>query len=439
MRENYIPVLTGTTDPWPPATRAGPRASSPTAKPPSDTRAASAASSSHKTNIPKGQTGQQARTAHRPRQQDHRHRHNPGTQGPQPHLPHRHRGETPRQGHIHQNDQAQTQEANQTGKENALPPAQVQQPEPGRGLATSQHPVKTPKHPHLDQKTEQNASNHRNPRRDQCLRPPDTPQPRNQGKQYQQGPLYQTNLRSAVLTRDQNKCVYCGKSGKNNKLQLDHVVPRASNGANRYDNLVATLQGMQSAKGEHAAGNIPEEKTQEADGNQEKTRHGPRRCNPHEHHHSRTRQGLAQPRLDRHRARRRHHRSRETPLRRGEIPTRRRRSYRLSNPTKVHPRYPNHHHRHRQGQPAENRARQKWHTQGKGIPGILQTATPYTDENPHTQPQEETKTCRKRCHRRPRGLHPQRCQSARLRNHQQKRSGTHQTQVEEHQGQRRQL
>ncbi len=66
--------------------------------------------------------------------------------------------------------------------------------------------------------------------------------PEIKGKQYQQGPLYQTNLRSAVLTRDQNKCVYCGKSGKNSKLQLDHVVPRASNGANRYDNLVATCK-----------------------------------------------------------------------------------------------------------------------------------------------------------------------------------------------------
>ena len=97
-------------------------------------------------------------------------------------CPHRHRGETPGQGHIHQNDQAQTQEADQTRKENALPPAQVQQPDQGTGLATSQHPVKTPKHPNLGRKTEQNASNRRNPRRDQRLRPSDTPQPRNQGK-----------------------------------------------------------------------------------------------------------------------------------------------------------------------------------------------------------------------------------------------------------------
>ena len=64
--------------------------------------------------------------------------------------------------------------------------------------------------------------------------------PEIKGTEYQQGPLYQTNLRTAVMTRDGNKCVYCNRSGKKTALELDHVVPRASNGPDRYDNLVAS-------------------------------------------------------------------------------------------------------------------------------------------------------------------------------------------------------
>ena len=43
----------------------------------------------------------------------------------------------------------------------------------------------------------------------QLLRDPEI-----QGIEYQQGPLYRTNLRAAVLHRDGNKCVYCKRSGK---------------------------------------------------------------------------------------------------------------------------------------------------------------------------------------------------------------------------------
>ena len=70
-----------------------------------------------------------------------------------------------------------------------------------------------------------------------------------QGVQYQQGPLYRTNLRAAVLHRDGNRCVYCDRSGKNNKLELDHVKPRSDNGSDRYDNLVASCQGCNRRKG----------------------------------------------------------------------------------------------------------------------------------------------------------------------------------------------
>ena len=73
--------------------------------------------------------------------------------------------------------------------------------------------------------------------------------PEIQGKEYQQGPLYRTNLRTAVLQRDGNKCVYCGKSGRNQTLELDHVVPRSGDGRNRHDNLVAACRQCNSRKG----------------------------------------------------------------------------------------------------------------------------------------------------------------------------------------------
>ena len=69
----------------------------------------------------------------------------------------------------------------------------------------------------------------------QVLRNPDI-----KGREYQQGPLYRTNLRAAVLTRDNRRCVYCGRTSRKTPLELEHVVPRASGGTDRYDNLVAS-------------------------------------------------------------------------------------------------------------------------------------------------------------------------------------------------------
>ena len=70
-----------------------------------------------------------------------------------------------------------------------------------------------------------------------------------QGNQYQQGPLYRTNLRAAVLHRDSNKCAYCDRSGRNSKLELEHVVPRSAGGPDRYDNLVASCNTCNDRKG----------------------------------------------------------------------------------------------------------------------------------------------------------------------------------------------
>ena len=69
------------------------------------------------------------------------------------------------------------------------------------------------------------------------------------GTEYQQGPLYRSNLRAAVLERDNNQCVYCDKSGKNTYLQMDHVHPKSKGGSDRYDNRVAACKPCNTAKG----------------------------------------------------------------------------------------------------------------------------------------------------------------------------------------------
>ena len=78
----------------------------------------------------------------------------------------------------------------------------------------------------------------------QVLRNPDI-----KGIEYQQGPLYQTNLRAAVFHRDNQKCAYCGKSDKRNRLELDHVVPKSHGGADRYNNLVAACRACNQKRG----------------------------------------------------------------------------------------------------------------------------------------------------------------------------------------------
>ena len=72
--------------------------------------------------------------------------------------------------------------------------------------------------------------------------------PEIKGREYQQGPLYQTNLRAAVFQREGHKCAYCGKAGKPVKLELDHVLPKASGGVDRYDNLVVACHSCNQSK-----------------------------------------------------------------------------------------------------------------------------------------------------------------------------------------------
>ena len=67
--------------------------------------------------------------------------------------------------------------------------------------------------------------------------------------------MYQTTLRAYVMHRDHGRCQYCGRRPKgSDKLTLDHIVPRADNGANTPDNLVAACMPCNLKKGkQHAA------------------------------------------------------------------------------------------------------------------------------------------------------------------------------------------
>ena len=58
------------------------------------------------------------------------------------------------------------------------------------------------------------------------------------GTAYQQGPLYQNQLRSFIFNRSNGKCVYCGAKA----IEIDHIVPRSSGGTNSTYNLVASCR-----------------------------------------------------------------------------------------------------------------------------------------------------------------------------------------------------
>ena len=54
--------------------------------------------------------------------------------------------------------------------------------------------------------------------------------------------------RKGIFTRDDNKCVYCGTTGK--ALTLDHVVPRSRGGKNTWENLVCCCMLCNNFKGD---------------------------------------------------------------------------------------------------------------------------------------------------------------------------------------------
>lgn len=64
------------------------------------------------------------------------------------------------------------------------------------------------------------------------------------GSDYQQGALYQKELRSFIFGRSNGKCVYCGAKAE----EIDHVVPRSNGGTNSTYNLVAACRSCNEKK-----------------------------------------------------------------------------------------------------------------------------------------------------------------------------------------------
>ena len=64
------------------------------------------------------------------------------------------------------------------------------------------------------------------------------------GNDYQEGKLYQKELRSFIFSRSNNKCVYCGAKAE----EIDHVIPRSSGGTNSVHNLVASCKSCNKKK-----------------------------------------------------------------------------------------------------------------------------------------------------------------------------------------------
>ena len=64
------------------------------------------------------------------------------------------------------------------------------------------------------------------------------------GVQYQQGPLYNTNLREFVFSRTNGRCSYCGAKA----TEIDHIIPRAQGGSNSVHNLTPACRSCNQKK-----------------------------------------------------------------------------------------------------------------------------------------------------------------------------------------------
>lgn len=66
------------------------------------------------------------------------------------------------------------------------------------------------------------------------------------GKEYQQGELFQKEVKEYILAKYHHRCVYCGKT--NVPLEIDHVIPRSRGGTNRISNLVLSCRECNQKK-----------------------------------------------------------------------------------------------------------------------------------------------------------------------------------------------
>ena len=61
---------------------------------------------------------------------------------------------------------------------------------------------------------------------------------------YQQGPLYNTNLREFVFNKTNGRCSYCGAKA----AEIDHIIPRAQGGSNSVHNLTPACRSCNQKK-----------------------------------------------------------------------------------------------------------------------------------------------------------------------------------------------
>lgn len=64
------------------------------------------------------------------------------------------------------------------------------------------------------------------------------------GTAYQQGPLYETNLRNFVFSKTKGRCSYCGAEA----TEIDHIVPKANGGTNSTYNLTPVCRSCNEKK-----------------------------------------------------------------------------------------------------------------------------------------------------------------------------------------------
>ncbi len=67
------------------------------------------------------------------------------------------------------------------------------------------------------------------------------------GKEYQQGTLYQYEVKEYLLEKFNRTCVYCG--ARDTTLEVEHIVSKSRGGSNRVSNLALACQKCNQAKG----------------------------------------------------------------------------------------------------------------------------------------------------------------------------------------------
>jgi 5-methylcytosine-specific restriction endonuclease McrA len=65
------------------------------------------------------------------------------------------------------------------------------------------------------------------------------------GAQYQQGPLYQTTLRKAIIAKHNGNCVYCGEKGE----EVEHIICKQNGGTDSFKNLTFSCRSCNEKKG----------------------------------------------------------------------------------------------------------------------------------------------------------------------------------------------